>query len=159
MATDHQMTTRTAPEIFQGLAAAAEARSISVPALASEILTQWVLSNGLLAKDDEARLEAERELLEWVTALVERRHKADDWDKHVTLETFDAIKAEQAGLYARAIKGGRKTKLNREIGALVRRGLNADVKVVGDLRCYGQPLRGAKSLVKTYTLLFRPSET
>lgn len=159
MATDHQMTTRMAPEIYQALATAAESRAISVPALASEILTEWVLSNGLLAKDDEDRLEAERQLLHWVTALIERRHKADDWDENVTLDTFDAIKTEQADLYARAIKGGRKTKLNREIGALVRRGLHADVREVNGSRLYGQPLRGAKSLVKTYTLLFRPSET
>jgi hypothetical protein len=148
------MTIRLAPEIFQALAGGAEDRSLSPPALAAEILTKWVLSSGLLMQDDKDRLEAQRALLEWVEGLVENHRKADDWDEHITRHIFETIKLQRSELYARAIKGGRKTQLNREIGALVRRGLGAFVWDV-DGRLYGQLPRGADSLIKTYTYLFR----
>ena len=158
MALDQQMTIRLAPEIFQALAGGAEDRSLSPPALAAEIVTEWVLSSGLLMQDDQDRLEAQRTLLKSVEELVEGHRKADDWDEHITRDIFETIKRDQPELYARAIKGGRKTQLNREIGALVRRGLGAVVQEVGGARLYGQLPRGADSLIKTYTYLFRPSE-
>ena len=159
MATDEAMTLRVAQEVYRAVIDAARERSVSPPALAAEIVTNWVLKEGLLASDDECRLTAHRELLKWVEELVERRRKANDWDKHVTRDVFQAIAMEKPELYARAIKGGHKTPLNREIGALVRRGLGAIVEEDKGQRLYGQVPRGQQSLIKTYTYLFRRSKS
>ncbi len=129
---------------------------MSAPGLAADIVTSWTLKNGLVNADDSRRIEAQRALLEWVEDEVERRRKADNWDQHVTRDVFEAIASKHLDLYTRAVEGGHKTQLNREIGALIRRGLGAVVREQSGQRLYGQLRRRDQSLIKTYTYLFRP---
>lgn len=102
---------------------------------------------------------AERELLRRVTQIVSLYRDRDDWDEHVTLNVFQRIRAEMPELYAHAIAGGAKTRINREIGRLVRATLGADIDFdAKDLVRACQLPRGAGELIRSYTLLYRPEE-
>ncbi len=108
---------------------------------------------------DKRQVQAESELMEIVGRLVTDISQTG-WDEDVTAAVFEKIADEHLDLYREAVGGdpfhfgnAEKSRINKRIGARIKRLLAADIVMSRGIRAKGQPSRKTPSLIMSYTLL------
>jgi hypothetical protein len=98
---------------------------------------------------------AEIDLMANVNSFVEKLSDDESWDEHVTAQVFEHIKQNHLGLYREASGASNGARINRQIGAAVREGLNASVMMKNGHRVHCRPSAKTNPLIQSYTLLTR----
>ena len=148
---------RLPPNLLAGVEACAAARRSS-PAEAVEHLVREGLTAGKwLDAEQREQVVAEGRLMAVADDIVARIRKADRWGDDVTFRVFEKIRTDHSATYDAAIgaDGSERSRINRQIGGLVRRRLDAEVVVENGYRRMGQVPRGTDSLIKVFTVLRR----
>jgi hypothetical protein len=143
------------PSLMATAARIAHEEGLSLSEFIADIVTRDLINRGVLSAELADSALAELDLIAFTKAQVDARREEDDWDEHITLQTFGVIQETVPDLYHRALQNDDAGRINRRIGALIRRRLNADVKMANGKRALGTAPRNANSLIKTYTLLER----
>jgi hypothetical protein len=140
-----------------GVEACAEDRSLSTAEAIEELVRQALIASKYLAADQRRQVEAEMRIMTAVETMVRRMKADDDWGDDVTKTVFDTLQRDQLADYEPAVAMGNGARINRQIGARVRSLLNAEVVMEKRYRKMGQVPRAEQSLIKTYTILRRPT--
>ena len=141
------------------------ARQFKTPQCLMEnlLLEEVVEERGVLTELERQRMTAEVALFRRIDEILKQLRRLDRWDEHVTRMVVETIERDHLPLYELAIGGDAyqngnttKNRINKQIGARVKEGLQATIKAT---RRGGPPLKGSvtKGLIRTYTKLWRSS--
>ena len=152
-----------APRLYRALEIRAAKAGMYLPDAAEAILRDGLIAD--LEPSVRRQVQAESKLMGFVDCVVAGLHSSGDWDEHVTAAVFERIAEQQLGLYGEAVGdddpfhagGTEKTRINKRIGARIKRLLDADVVMSKGARVKAQPSRRKSSLITSYTLL-RPGK-
>jgi len=145
------------PSLMATATQIANEEGLSLSEFVADVVTRDLINRGVLSKEVADSALAELDLIAFTKAQVDDRRAEDDWDEHITLKIFGVIQETVPDLYHGALQNDDPGRINRRIGALVRRRLKADVKMANGKRALGTAPRNGDSLIKTYTLLERRS--
>jgi hypothetical protein len=140
------------PAYRRALAARAKELKMGDSELAARILSSAL--DPFLSRDslgDQAQ--AEKRLLEVVDELTAAECVKLGWNEHLTAAVFRAIADYHSDLYAKAIAGGERNRINRLIGSRVKSAAGAQVKLSGSRPAVAQLPRSSGALIRRYTLL------
>ena len=158
---DTQVTTQFSPTVYEGLRLFAEDKELDLPGAVETTVREKVRK--YLDNDGRRQIDAEADLMAFVDDTVRDWREAGSWTQHVTGDVFNKIKSEKLNIYQDAIGDDpflfgnqEKARINRRIGARVKRLLGATVVIEGGGRAKGQPSRTERALVMSYSLL-KPS--
>lgn len=143
------------PSLMTAAAQVANEEGLSLSEFIADLVTRDLINRGALPPDLADGALAELDLIAFTKALIDERRAKDDWGEHITLEIFEAIQKTAPDLYERALQHSDPGLINRRIGALVRRRLNAKIKMANGKRIVATVPRSANCLIKTYTVLER----
>ncbi|HMG80312.1 MAG TPA: hypothetical protein VK591_16635 [Xanthobacteraceae bacterium] len=161
-----QVTVRFSPNVYVGLLAYADRNKVDPGEAVEEIVRKRVTdkNDDLISDERRTQIEEEAKLMAVVDAKVAGYQQTGKWDEHVTGRVFGQIRDEDIETYARAVGCDpftfghpEKARINKRIGARIKRLLGADVIMTGKRREKGQPSRTEKSLILSYTLLTKGS--
>lgn len=125
------------------------------PGRMGALVLRQAIADRSAAVDSAGQIEAEQALLHWLSSTIEKIRLEDRWGEDVTLTVFHRIAAEQPDLYQAAVASAGTTRVNREIGSMVRKGLNARAKLSNGSPVKVKPRRDQSGLITSYTLLER----
>lgn len=135
---------------------------MALPEAAVAILRDGLMED--LEPSVRRQVQAESKLMDYVDGIIKELHRSGEWDEHVTAAVFERIAELHFDLYSEAVGGdpfdfggAEKTRINKRIGARIRRLLDADLVMSKGTRVKAQPSRRKLSLITSYTLL-RPSK-
>jgi len=152
------------PSLYRALEMRASKAGINLPEAAEVVLREGLMKD--LKPSVRRQVQAESTLMGYVDSVTTGLRSTGDWDEHVTAIVFEAIAEKQLSLYGEAIggddpfqtRGAEKTRINKRIGARIKRLLNADVVLSKGTRVKGKASRKKPSLITSYTLL-RPRKS
>jgi hypothetical protein len=140
---------------YERLVQLAARKKQTVARLAASLIEESLKANDGVVHAELGHDGAEEELYAWVARYAEAAREADAWDENVTLRVFQAIEQHAVRLYEAAISKSHPTRINRGIGALVRKSLGANTRKKNGASILGYPKAGESTLIRSFTLLFR----
>ena len=156
------ITVCLSPPLYAALKSRAARDEMTLPELAETIMRDGLMSE--LDPSVRRQVQAEAKLMDFVDRTIRHLSQSGTWDEHVTALVFDRIAELQFDVYSEAVGGkpfhfggADKTRINKRIGARIKRLLGAEVVLSRGLRTKGKPSRERPSLITSYTLL-RPGK-
>lgn len=157
------MSFSASPQLQEGVQAYATAQSLTVPEALEQIVRTAVID--FAPEEGKMQMQAETEILDFVKDQALTLRDQGNWSEDVTGEIFNLIKRVKLEVYSTAIGGqpfsfgnDDKARINRKIGARIKRLLDAEVVMENGKRAKVQPSRTEDSLVMSYSRL-RPSQS
>ena len=158
-----EVTVRLAPAIYKGLMMWARREGeLDLPEAVEAIVRAAVMP--LVSETERLQMQAEAELMAFVDRTATAWREAGTWTEHATANMFRQIKSDCLDTYSIAVGGEplafgnrEKGRINKRIGARVKRRLGATVAVFDGKREKGQPSRAENALILSYTLFVPPT--